>query len=148
MTRRAMTLPSLCRRATIDDVAKLAGVSRSAVSRAFTEGACVSPQMRLRVEQAAQTLGYNPRAGARTDQAEQPAGRLRRRLLQHNLYDAGYHDLVLSRLQADGFRVLLAYIGHSGDVGRALLEALDFPVSSRSSPAAASTRRASPNASA
>jgi DNA-binding LacI/PurR family transcriptional regulator len=40
-------------------VADLAGVSRSAVSRTFTEGASVSEVTRKRVLQAAETLGYH-----------------------------------------------------------------------------------------
>jgi DNA-binding LacI/PurR family transcriptional regulator len=48
--------------ATLKDVAALAGVSRSAVSRAFTPGASVSPAMRARVEAAAARLGYAPNA--------------------------------------------------------------------------------------
>lgn len=42
------------------DVAKLAGVSQSAVSRVFTPGASVSEAMRERVMQAAAALGYHP----------------------------------------------------------------------------------------
>ena len=45
---------------TSHDVARAAGVSQSAVSRAFTPGASVSPEMRARIETAAQTLGYRP----------------------------------------------------------------------------------------
>lgn len=45
---------------TLKDVAARAGVSRSAVSRTFTDGASVSPKMRARVEQAAGELGYRP----------------------------------------------------------------------------------------
>lgn len=41
------------------EVAKKAGVSRSAVSRAFTDGASVSPATRLRVMEAAELLGYH-----------------------------------------------------------------------------------------
>ncbi|MEO2037653.1 MAG: LacI family DNA-binding transcriptional regulator, partial [Martelella sp.] len=40
------------------DVARLAGVSRSAVSRTFTEGASVAPKTRARVMKAAEELGY------------------------------------------------------------------------------------------
>lgn len=40
------------------DVAELAGVSRTAVSRAFTPGASVSPETRQKIETAAETLGY------------------------------------------------------------------------------------------
>ncbi len=48
--------------ATMKDVAELAGVSRSAVSRTFTEGASVSAATRAKVETAAHTLGYSPNA--------------------------------------------------------------------------------------
>lgn len=47
---------------TLRDVAKRAGVSRSAVSRTFTPGASVSDKTRTRVEEAARELGYHPNA--------------------------------------------------------------------------------------
>lgn len=53
------------RRATSYDVAKLAGVSQSAVSRVFKPGASVSEKMRKRVVVAAEELGYRPNAIAR-----------------------------------------------------------------------------------
>lgn len=40
------------------DVARLAGVSRSAVSRAFTPGASIAPKTRAQIMKAAETLGY------------------------------------------------------------------------------------------
>lgn len=49
-----------------EDVAKLAGVSRSAVSRAFTPGASVSPKTRAKVQAAAEALGYQVNIIART----------------------------------------------------------------------------------
>ncbi|HZV09346.1 MAG TPA: LacI family DNA-binding transcriptional regulator, partial [Novosphingobium sp.] len=51
---------------TSHDVARLAGVSRSAVSRCFTEGASVAPETRERVLAAAQTLRYRPNLAARS----------------------------------------------------------------------------------
>jgi DNA-binding LacI/PurR family transcriptional regulator len=48
------------------DVARLAGVSRSAVSRAFTDGASISESKRLRIFEAAKQLGYRPNAIARS----------------------------------------------------------------------------------
>ena len=54
------------KRATLSEVAALAGVSRSAVSRAFTEGASVSLKTRSKVERAAQELGYRPNVLARS----------------------------------------------------------------------------------
>jgi DNA-binding LacI/PurR family transcriptional regulator len=47
------------------DVAERAGVSQSAVSRAFTPGASVAPATRARVIEAANELGYRPNALAR-----------------------------------------------------------------------------------
>ncbi len=54
------------RRATAVDVARLAGVSQSAVSRCFTEGSSVSAEMRARVQEAARRLSYRPNAIARS----------------------------------------------------------------------------------
>ncbi len=45
---------------TLQDVAERAGVSKSAVSRAFTPGASVSDRTRAKVEAAAAALGYRP----------------------------------------------------------------------------------------
>jgi len=53
-------------RVTSYDVAKLAGVSQSAVSRCFKPGASVSKKMRERVMKAADELGYQPNAIARS----------------------------------------------------------------------------------
>lgn len=47
---------------TLKEVAERAGVSRSAVSRTFTDGASVSEKMRRKVEKAAAELGYSPNA--------------------------------------------------------------------------------------
>lgn len=51
---------------TSSEVAELAGVSQSAVSRAFTPGASVSPKTRAKVLAAAKSLGYRPNAIARS----------------------------------------------------------------------------------
>ena len=48
------------------EVAKRAGVSRSAVSRVFTPGASVSPRMAAKVRAAASELGYRPNVLARS----------------------------------------------------------------------------------
>lgn len=62
MPRRASDHPS-ARRVRASDVAALAGVSESAVSRTFSGGS-VSAPMRGRVEAAARQLGYRPNAMA------------------------------------------------------------------------------------
>ena len=53
------------RRANSYDVARLAGVSQSAVSRAFVPGAYLSDTLREKVVAAAATLGFRPNAMAR-----------------------------------------------------------------------------------
>ncbi|WP_407571979.1 LacI family DNA-binding transcriptional regulator [Deinococcus altitudinis] len=58
--------PGSSQRVTSHDVSREAGVSQSAVSRAFTPGARISPEMRQRVLDAAQRLGYKPNAIARS----------------------------------------------------------------------------------
>ena len=51
---------------TAEDVARLAGVSRSAVSRTFTPGASVSADVRTKVQEAAKALGYRVNRLARS----------------------------------------------------------------------------------
>ncbi|HEY0275837.1 MAG TPA: LacI family DNA-binding transcriptional regulator [Paenirhodobacter sp.] len=51
---------------TAHDVARLAGVSQSAVSRSFTPGASVSETTREKVLLAAKALGYRPNLIARS----------------------------------------------------------------------------------
>src|SRR3954453_5470408 len=57
--------PGPSRRVTIQDVARSAGVSVSAVSKVVRDAYGVSPQMRAKVTAAIQELGYRPHAGAR-----------------------------------------------------------------------------------
>lgn len=54
------------RKVTASDVAQRAGVSKWTVSRAFTEGASISPKALERVRQAAEELGYRPNLLARS----------------------------------------------------------------------------------
>lgn len=54
------------RSVTAHEVARFAGVSQSAVSRTFTEGASVSDETRLKVNTAAAKLGYRPNLVARS----------------------------------------------------------------------------------
>ena len=53
-------------RATSYDVAKLAGVSQSTVSRCFQNGAPISGKLKEKVETAARELNYQPNAIARS----------------------------------------------------------------------------------
>ena len=53
------------KRATSYDVAHLAGVSQSAVSRCFKPGSSISAKTRAKIEKVASELGYQPNAIAR-----------------------------------------------------------------------------------
>lgn len=61
-----MTLPSASRRSTILEVARLAGASKTSVSRYFgDERERLSPALQARIAHAASTLGYQPNQMAR-----------------------------------------------------------------------------------
>ena len=59
---------------TSQDVAKLAGVSQSAVSRCFTKGASISSRTKLRVIEAAKKLGYKPHTFSHLSPSENESG--------------------------------------------------------------------------
>ena len=92
---------------TSGDVARLANVSQSAVSRVFTEGASVSAATRQRVLQAADELGYRPNALARAV----ISGRSRLIAVMVAYLDNQFYPVVLEKLsralQAEGYQVLL-----------------------------------------
>ena len=92
---------------TLREVAEKAGVSRSAVSRTFTEGASVSAKTRERVEQAAFELGYSPNALA----SSLTTGRTKMiGLISNNFHNPIFlqvFDLFTRRLQDRGLRPLL-----------------------------------------
>ncbi len=93
--------------ATSIDVARLAGVSQSAVSRTFTPGASVSAATRAKVLEAAAKLGYRPNAHARS----LITGRSRIvglvvSHLDNLLYPVMLEKLALA-LQQDGLHVML-----------------------------------------
>lgn len=61
-TRSPKAAPRSSRRATSYDVARVAGVSQSAVSRCFAPGASIAPATRDRILKVAAELGYSPNA--------------------------------------------------------------------------------------
>ncbi len=92
---------------TLKDVAERAGVSRSAVSRAFTEGASVSERTRRKVEKAASEMGYSPNVLARslTTRRTKLVG-----LVSDNFHNPVFlevFDLFTRGLQERGLRPLL-----------------------------------------
>ena len=100
---------------TLKDVAKRAGVSRSAVSRTFTDGASVSPKTRAKVEAAAQDLGYAPNALA----SSLTTGRTKLiGLIANNFHNPlilEVFDLFTRGLQDRGLRPLLVNLSGASD---------------------------------
>lgn len=92
---------------TSGEVAKLAKVSQSAVSRAFTPGASVSEKTREKVLKAASQLGYRPNALARA----MISGRSRLIAMLVAYLDNQFYPIVLEHLsrtlQGEGYQVLL-----------------------------------------
>ncbi|WP_116597166.1 LacI family DNA-binding transcriptional regulator [Primorskyibacter marinus] len=101
--------------ATLKDVAERAGVSRSAVSRTFTDGASVSATMRSRVEKAAAELGYSPNALA----SSLTTGRTKLLgLVSNNFKNPIFlevFDLFTRALQDQGLRPLLVNLSDETD---------------------------------
>lgn len=115
------------KRVTSVDVARLAGVSQSAVSRAFTPGASISPEVRRRVLEAARALAYRPNVFARSliTRRSRMVG-----LVVGNLANPYYSTLIdaLSRgLRGSGYHVLI-FITEAGDADEVLQEILQYPV--------------------
>ncbi|MDO9439195.1 LacI family DNA-binding transcriptional regulator [Hydrogenophaga sp.] len=113
--------------ATAQEVARLAKVSQSAVSRTFTPGASVSDATRERVVAAAKTLGYRPNALARsliTRRSHIVA--LVMGYLQNQFYPLVIQQLSQS-LQREGYHVLM-FISDESETDNALAEILQYQV--------------------
>ena len=113
---------------TLKDVAERAGVSRSAVSRAFTAGASVSPATRRRIEIAAAELGYSPNIIARglATKRTKLIG-----LVANNFQNPAFlevFDLYTRELQQRGFRPLLVNLTNETDPEHAALMLRQYSV--------------------
>jgi DNA-binding LacI/PurR family transcriptional regulator len=114
------------RQATSYDVARHAGVSQSAVSRCFKDGASVSKKMRDRVMKSVKELGYQPNAIAR--------GLITRRsnMVGVIVSNLNFYPEVLSELSARftdrGVHVLLFTIDHESDVSRIIDQLWQYQV--------------------
>lgn len=116
------------RRATSYDVARLAGVSQSAVSRVFQDGASASQAMRERVMAAANELGYRPNAIARgliTQRSNMVAVVISRLT---NLYYPEVLVELTQQFSERGVRVLLFALDREGDAGSAIEQMLQYRV--------------------
>ena len=105
---------------TLKHVAERAGVSRSAVSRCFTEGASISAGTRAKVERAAAELGYCPNVLARslTTRSTRLIG-----LVSNNFHNPVFlqiFDLFTRGLQDRGLRPLLVNLSEETDPARSV----------------------------
>jgi DNA-binding LacI/PurR family transcriptional regulator len=111
------------------DVARLAGVSQSAVSRVFTPGASASRETVAKVRAAADQLGYRPNVLARA----MITGRSRIIGLVVAYFENQFYPLVLERLshalQDRGYHVLVFMADNAADkVEQVVQELLDYQV--------------------
>lgn len=119
--------PKSPRRTTAQMVADKAGVSRSAVSRAFTEGRYVDAEKRARIYEVASELGYQPNAlaaslqGGRSHLVAVIAGEVR------NPHDTTLITRLCEVLNENGLWPLLVTGGKNGSSEK-LDETLRFPL--------------------
>ncbi len=116
------------KRATSYDVAKLAGVSQSAVSRVYQQGASASKAMRDKVHAAAVELGYRPNAIARgliTQRSNMVA------VIISKLTNLYYPEVLVEltqRFSARGIRVLLFALDRESEIESILEQMLQYQV--------------------
>jgi DNA-binding LacI/PurR family transcriptional regulator len=111
------------------DVARLAGVSRSAVSRAFTPGASISQKTREKVQIAASELGYSVNLVARglNKQRTDLVGMIASAM--SNPYRSEQIDALAKRLVHEGFRPMLFCIDEGMNEEQLLSILLNYQVS-------------------
>ena len=117
------------KRATSFDVARLAGVSRAAVSRAFTADASISPKTRAKVQAAAETLGYRVNYlarslnGNRSDLVGVVVAAL------DNPFRAMQIEALAQELLKRNFRPILLPTAQASDVSDVIAQVLHYSVS-------------------
>ena len=124
-----MALEKTTEKVTSAEVARLAGVSQSAVSRVFTPGASVSAKTMEKVRAAAEELGYRPNVLARS----LITGRTRIiglvvAYLENQFYPMAL-ELLSRALQARGYHILVFMAENSTErVAQVMSELLDYQV--------------------
>ena len=115
-------------RTTSLDVAALAGVSQSAVSRAFTPGSPITSEKRRKILEAAKKLNYVPNSIAsslttkRTNMVAVILGNLENPFYVHILKSLVY------RLQLEGRQILTFTVENGGNSDEALMRVLGYQV--------------------
>ncbi|HWU03632.1 MAG TPA: LacI family DNA-binding transcriptional regulator, partial [Novosphingobium sp.] len=123
--RPARNRPARNRKVNANDVARMAQVSRSAVSRTFTPGASVAPETRARILAAAATLGYKPaHKGAETAaSATRRAG-----VVMANLYSpyfAHLYSMIEAEMAERGFTVVWRIVSDMARLDATIEDLLD-----------------------
>jgi DNA-binding LacI/PurR family transcriptional regulator len=115
-------------RITSYNVAKLAGVSRSAVSRAFTPNASVSLKTREKVNKAAKKLGYHPNVIARSliTKKTQLIGLLMADW--ENPFYASALKKYSEKLQKENYQTVLATINENSDINTSIEFLMQYQV--------------------
>ncbi|SMR82455.1 DNA-binding transcriptional regulator, LacI/PurR family [Aliiroseovarius halocynthiae] len=119
--------PEQKKRVTAQMVADAAGVSRSAVSRAFTDGAYLDSEKRVRIRQVALELGYQPNAlaaglqGGRSHLVAIFVGNMR------SPYDTAFVGHLVGRLNALGKWPILID-GSGAQASTAVEDVLRYPL--------------------
>ena len=122
-----MSLPPP-KKVTSHDVAKAAGVSQSAVSRAFTPEGKIAAKTRQRILSVARQLGYHPNAFARSlvQQKTNIVGVLMGSI--DNQFYPKVLETLTAQLQANGRQVMLFSVGPDEDIEDTLLRALQYQI--------------------
>jgi DNA-binding LacI/PurR family transcriptional regulator len=114
---------------TAADVARRAGVSRSAVSRAFTPGASISREVRQRILRAADHLGY------RVNRLAQSLNQARSNVIGlvgtdlHQPFHAELLAMLSAALLADGYQCMLLNAANAEhDMGALIARVLEYRV--------------------
>lgn len=122
------------RQATSYDVARAAGVSQSAVSRAFAARAPIAEATRQRVLAVARELGYQPNAIARSMSSARHAEIQRTGIIGlivtrlRDPFFAQTIDLFSRAFQVRGWHLLLFTVESEAEVDRALTELMRFKI--------------------
>ena len=110
------------------DVARLAGVSQSTVSRAFTSGASISEEKRRKIYEAAVQLKYRPNVIARSlaQSSTKIIGILMTRFASP--FYAGVLGDFTRRIQENGYSTLLLNVDGDKDLHEVFFTALQYQV--------------------
>ena len=120
------------RKVTASDVAEVAGVSRSSVSRAFTEGASIHPKKQQKILEAAKKLGYQPNFFART--LGMPSQKKRSNIVAilvsdlSNPYESYLFEALSSALQGHGKQPMLLNVKQASDLDGAILQLSGYQI--------------------